>query len=421
MVGASDARRRTCDRCSSTSTRCAPSAATLPRRPRVYFEEWDEPAISAIRWVSELIGIAGGDDVFPQRAASSLAKDRIVADPQEIVRAAPDIIIGSWCGKKFRPEHVAARTGFADCAGGARRRAARGEVAADPAARPGRADRRARRAACDHPPLGRAPRSKRLTELPMFKAILLSQTEDKKTRAELLDLDESRLPDRDVTVDVEYSTLNYKDALAITGRGAVVRSWPLVPGIDLAGTVSASTQRRLEGRRQGRRHRLGPGREPLGWPGAEGAPRRRLAAEDPGAVRHAQRDGDRHRRLHRRAVRDGAAAPRLAARRRRGAGHRRGRRRRARWRWRCSAASATAWSPRPAGRRRPTTSSASARSASSSAASSRRPASRCRRRCGPAWSTPWAATRWPTPARKRASTARWRPAAWRRAATSRPR
>ena len=60
----------------------------------------------------------------------------------------------------------------------------------------------------------------------MFKAILLSQSEDKKTRAELLDLDESRLPDRDVTVAVEYSTLNYKDALAITGRGAVVRNWP---------------------------------------------------------------------------------------------------------------------------------------------------------------------------------------------------
>ena len=105
----------------------------------------------------------------------------------------------------------------------------------------------------------------------MFKAILLSQTEDKKTRAELLDLDESRLPDRDVTVDVEYSTLNYKDALAITGRGAVVRSWPLVPGIDLAGTVERQPQRRLESGRQGRRHRLGPGREPLGRPGAESA------------------------------------------------------------------------------------------------------------------------------------------------------
>jgi iron complex transport system substrate-binding protein len=69
--------------------------------------------ISAIRWVSELIAVAGGDDVFPARAASGLAKDRIVADTDEIVRAAPDIVIGSWCGKKFRPEQVAARGGFA--------------------------------------------------------------------------------------------------------------------------------------------------------------------------------------------------------------------------------------------------------------------------------------------------------------------
>lgn len=74
----------------------------------------------------------------------------------------------------------------------------------------------------------------------MFKAVLLSQTDEKKTHAALVDQDDAQLPDRDVTVDVAYSTLNYKDALAITGRGAVVRSWPLVPGIDLAGTVSAS-------------------------------------------------------------------------------------------------------------------------------------------------------------------------------------
>ena len=89
------------------------SAARLPRRPRVYFEEWDEPQISAIRWVSELLDIAGGDDIFPQRAAASLGRERIVADPLEVVRAAPDIIIGSWCGKKFRPERVAARQGWA--------------------------------------------------------------------------------------------------------------------------------------------------------------------------------------------------------------------------------------------------------------------------------------------------------------------
>jgi iron complex transport system substrate-binding protein len=88
------------------------SAARLPRRPRVYFEEWDDPMISAIGWVSELIGIAGGMDIFPERAACALGKDRIVADPAEVIRRAPDIIIGSWCGKKFRPERVAARPGW---------------------------------------------------------------------------------------------------------------------------------------------------------------------------------------------------------------------------------------------------------------------------------------------------------------------
>ncbi len=88
------------------------AAAKLPQRPRVYFEEWDEPQISAIRWVSELVGIAGGDDCFPELATQSLGKNRIIADPIEIVRRNPDIIIGSWCGKKFRPEKVAARAGW---------------------------------------------------------------------------------------------------------------------------------------------------------------------------------------------------------------------------------------------------------------------------------------------------------------------
>jgi iron complex transport system substrate-binding protein len=90
------------------------SAAALPRRPRIYFEEWDEPQISAIRWVSELIGIAGGDDCFPELAQASLGRDRIIADPLEVPRRAPDIIMGSWCGKKFRPELVAARPGWAE-------------------------------------------------------------------------------------------------------------------------------------------------------------------------------------------------------------------------------------------------------------------------------------------------------------------
>ena len=84
----------------------------LPRRPRVYFEEWDEPPISAIRWVSELVGIAGGDDVFPELALQPMGKDRIVADAAEIVRRNPDIVVGSWCGKKFRAEKVSARPGW---------------------------------------------------------------------------------------------------------------------------------------------------------------------------------------------------------------------------------------------------------------------------------------------------------------------
>jgi len=90
------------------------SAARFTRRPRVYFEEWDEPQISGIRWVSELIGIAGGDDCFPELARESLGKNRIIADPLEVPRRSPDVIFGSWCGKKFQPAMVAARPGWAE-------------------------------------------------------------------------------------------------------------------------------------------------------------------------------------------------------------------------------------------------------------------------------------------------------------------
>ena len=90
------------------------AAAGFKRRPRVFFEEWDEPHISGIRWVSELMGIAGGDDIFPELAVQPMGKDRIIADGQTIVERAPDIVIGSWCGKKFRPEKVAARPGWQD-------------------------------------------------------------------------------------------------------------------------------------------------------------------------------------------------------------------------------------------------------------------------------------------------------------------
>ncbi len=85
------------------------TAAALAHRPRVYFEEWDEPMISGIAWVSELIGVAGGEDIFPERAACGLAKDRIIAHGSEVIARRPDIILGSWCGKRFRPAAVAAR------------------------------------------------------------------------------------------------------------------------------------------------------------------------------------------------------------------------------------------------------------------------------------------------------------------------
>jgi iron complex transport system substrate-binding protein len=88
------------------------AAQRLPVRPRVYFEEWDQPLICGIRWVSELVEIAGGRDIFAERSASSLAHGRIVSRSDELIEAAPDLIIGSWCGKKFRPEQVAARPGW---------------------------------------------------------------------------------------------------------------------------------------------------------------------------------------------------------------------------------------------------------------------------------------------------------------------
>lgn len=88
-------------------------AATLPRRPRVFFEEWYDPLISGIRWAEELVQVAGGDPIFPELAQASLARDRIVTGEQVVARA-PDVIIGSWCGKPVRPARIAARPGWAD-------------------------------------------------------------------------------------------------------------------------------------------------------------------------------------------------------------------------------------------------------------------------------------------------------------------
>jgi iron complex transport system substrate-binding protein len=112
LVGAADKAEALAQRAMQHIAQVENSAKSLPRRPRVYFEEWDTPMISGIRWVAELIRIAGGDDAFPELAEKSLARDRIIADGAEIVRRAPDIVIGSWCGKRFRPEQVAARPGW---------------------------------------------------------------------------------------------------------------------------------------------------------------------------------------------------------------------------------------------------------------------------------------------------------------------
>ncbi|MBI3370415.1 MAG: cobalamin-binding protein [Betaproteobacteria bacterium] len=87
-------------------------ASKFAVRPQVYFEEWDQPMISGIGWVSELVGIAGGEDSFTELSRSPGAGGRIIADPKEVVRRAPDIIFGSWCGKKFRPDAVRARPGW---------------------------------------------------------------------------------------------------------------------------------------------------------------------------------------------------------------------------------------------------------------------------------------------------------------------
>ena len=112
LVGAHERGQAWIAACRARHAEIAAVAAAWPRRPRVYFEEWDAPMISAIQWVSQLIGMAGGDDVFPELGVQRMGRDRVIADALEPVRRAPDILIGSWCGKKFRPEEVAARPGW---------------------------------------------------------------------------------------------------------------------------------------------------------------------------------------------------------------------------------------------------------------------------------------------------------------------
>ena len=114
LVGAADKGRALVERLESGLAEIRRSAAALKRRPKVYFEEWDEPMISGIRWVSELIEIAGGEDVFAAQSRSHAAAGRIVQDGRTVIEKQPELILGSWCGKKFRPERVAARPGWSE-------------------------------------------------------------------------------------------------------------------------------------------------------------------------------------------------------------------------------------------------------------------------------------------------------------------
>jgi iron complex transport system substrate-binding protein len=106
MIGEAEKGERLAAELEGNLDRIRERASEFRVRPRVYFEEWMDPLITGIRWVSEL------EDCFPEKACEPLAKDRIIADPLDVVRRAPDIIIGSWCGRKFRPERVLAREGW---------------------------------------------------------------------------------------------------------------------------------------------------------------------------------------------------------------------------------------------------------------------------------------------------------------------
>jgi iron complex transport system substrate-binding protein len=111
LVGCQSEAERLADRLAANLDRIRESAARFPARLRVFFEEWDEPLISGIRWVEELVAIAGGAPIFPELAAAGLAKDRIV-DPAEVARRDPQVIFASWCGKKMKKATIQSRPGW---------------------------------------------------------------------------------------------------------------------------------------------------------------------------------------------------------------------------------------------------------------------------------------------------------------------
>lgn len=112
LVGANDKGAQLVSKLEEGLREIRQAGKSFPRKPRVYFEEWDEPMISAIRWVSELVEIAGGEDVFSDLSFSRAATGRVIGNPRAVIERKPEVIIGSWCGKKFRPERVAARAGW---------------------------------------------------------------------------------------------------------------------------------------------------------------------------------------------------------------------------------------------------------------------------------------------------------------------
>ena len=111
LVGCQEEAERLADRLSGGIDRIRELGARLPIRARVFFEEWDEPLISGIRWVEELVEIAGGTPIFPELADAKLAKDRIV-DPADVARRDPQVIFASWCGKKMKKATIQSRPGW---------------------------------------------------------------------------------------------------------------------------------------------------------------------------------------------------------------------------------------------------------------------------------------------------------------------
>src|SRR3954464_11409651 len=112
LVGAADKGAKLVEELEANLAGVRRAASAFGKRPKFYFEEWDEPMISGIRWVSELVEIAGGQDVFRELSFSQGAAGRTIADGKSVIDKKPDVIIGSWCGKKFRPERVSARPGW---------------------------------------------------------------------------------------------------------------------------------------------------------------------------------------------------------------------------------------------------------------------------------------------------------------------